>query len=142
RLKHEAAWCSTFSCLRTSQTRDSAGFQNLPLFNFASYMKLADHQVSMGVGGRRAVPSVVVADNYSTIVVGLFAEPGNLIANVSSPIEVTSSVRYWRAWRCVALPNNALIMSPRLVMKRLQSAQRTSQRPSTLPSSIELLNHI
>ncbi|KER32462.1 hypothetical protein T265_12806, partial [Opisthorchis viverrini] len=27
RLKHEAAWCSTFSCLRTSQTRDSAGFQ-------------------------------------------------------------------------------------------------------------------
>ncbi|KER24373.1 hypothetical protein T265_07933 [Opisthorchis viverrini] len=27
RLKHEAAWCSTFSCLRTSRTRDSAGFQ-------------------------------------------------------------------------------------------------------------------
>ncbi|KER27411.1 hypothetical protein T265_05518 [Opisthorchis viverrini] len=27
RLKHEAVWCSTFSCLRTSQTRDSAGFQ-------------------------------------------------------------------------------------------------------------------
>ncbi|KER31791.1 hypothetical protein T265_02023 [Opisthorchis viverrini] len=27
RLKHEAAWRSTFSCLRTSQTRDSAGFQ-------------------------------------------------------------------------------------------------------------------
>ncbi|KER32947.1 hypothetical protein T265_01040 [Opisthorchis viverrini] len=27
RLKHEAAWGSTFSCLRTSQTRDSAGFQ-------------------------------------------------------------------------------------------------------------------
>ncbi|KER33387.1 hypothetical protein T265_12612, partial [Opisthorchis viverrini] len=27
RLKHEAAWCSTFSCLETSQTRDSAGFQ-------------------------------------------------------------------------------------------------------------------
>ncbi|KAG5448021.1 hypothetical protein CSKR_106608 [Clonorchis sinensis] len=26
-LKHEAAWCSTFSCLETSQTRDSAGFQ-------------------------------------------------------------------------------------------------------------------
>ncbi|KER33249.1 LOW QUALITY PROTEIN: hypothetical protein T265_12670 [Opisthorchis viverrini] len=27
RLRHEAAWCGTFSCLRTSQTRDSAGFQ-------------------------------------------------------------------------------------------------------------------
>ncbi|KER33380.1 hypothetical protein T265_00700 [Opisthorchis viverrini] len=27
KLKHEAAWCSTFSCLRKSQTRDSAGFQ-------------------------------------------------------------------------------------------------------------------
>ncbi|KER30033.1 hypothetical protein T265_03412 [Opisthorchis viverrini] len=27
RLKHEAACCSTFSCLRTSQTRDSGGFQ-------------------------------------------------------------------------------------------------------------------
>ncbi|KER31599.1 hypothetical protein T265_02235 [Opisthorchis viverrini] len=27
RLKHEAAWCSTFRCLRASQTRDSAGFQ-------------------------------------------------------------------------------------------------------------------
>ncbi|KAG5452604.1 hypothetical protein CSKR_100455 [Clonorchis sinensis] len=26
-LEHEAAWCSTFSCLETSQTRDSAGFQ-------------------------------------------------------------------------------------------------------------------
>ncbi|KAG5451720.1 hypothetical protein CSKR_102894 [Clonorchis sinensis] len=26
-LKHEAAWCSTFSCLETSQTRDSAEFQ-------------------------------------------------------------------------------------------------------------------
>ncbi|KAG5440985.1 hypothetical protein CSKR_109696 [Clonorchis sinensis] len=26
-LKHEAAWCSTFSCLETSQTRDSSGFQ-------------------------------------------------------------------------------------------------------------------
>ncbi|KER29084.1 hypothetical protein T265_04179 [Opisthorchis viverrini] len=29
RLKHEAAWCSTFSCLETLQTRDSAGFQRL-----------------------------------------------------------------------------------------------------------------
>ncbi|KER27410.1 hypothetical protein T265_05517 [Opisthorchis viverrini] len=27
RMKHDAAWCSTFSCLETSQTRDSAGFQ-------------------------------------------------------------------------------------------------------------------
>ncbi|KER26971.1 hypothetical protein T265_05879 [Opisthorchis viverrini] len=27
RLKHEAAWCSTFSCLETSQTRYSAEFQ-------------------------------------------------------------------------------------------------------------------
>ncbi|KER30634.1 hypothetical protein T265_02984 [Opisthorchis viverrini] len=27
RLQHEAAWCSTFSYLETSQTRDSAGFQ-------------------------------------------------------------------------------------------------------------------
>ncbi|KAG5450018.1 hypothetical protein CSKR_103251, partial [Clonorchis sinensis] len=26
-LEHEAAWCSTFSCLKTSQTGDSAGFQ-------------------------------------------------------------------------------------------------------------------
>ncbi|KAG5447025.1 hypothetical protein CSKR_108875 [Clonorchis sinensis] len=26
-LEHEAAWCSTFSCLKTSQTEDSAGFQ-------------------------------------------------------------------------------------------------------------------
>ncbi|KER28944.1 hypothetical protein T265_04325 [Opisthorchis viverrini] len=31
RLKHEVAWYSTFSCLRTSQTRDSAGFQNIRL---------------------------------------------------------------------------------------------------------------
>ncbi|KER27785.1 LOW QUALITY PROTEIN: hypothetical protein T265_13719 [Opisthorchis viverrini] len=28
RLKHEAAWCSTFSCLETSQMRYSAGLQN------------------------------------------------------------------------------------------------------------------
>ncbi|KER33208.1 hypothetical protein T265_00899 [Opisthorchis viverrini] len=37
--------------------------------------------------------------------------------------------------RTTTLPNNALMISPRLVMKRLQSncpAQRTSQRPSTL----------
>ncbi|KAG5442214.1 hypothetical protein CSKR_100200 [Clonorchis sinensis] len=27
-LEHEAAWCSTFSCLKTSQTGDSAGFQH------------------------------------------------------------------------------------------------------------------
>ncbi|KAG5442665.1 hypothetical protein CSKR_111907, partial [Clonorchis sinensis] len=27
-LEHEAAWCSTFSCLKTSQTGDSAGFQS------------------------------------------------------------------------------------------------------------------
>ncbi|KAG5444010.1 hypothetical protein CSKR_106215 [Clonorchis sinensis] len=26
-LEHEAAWGSTFSCLKSSQTRDSAGFQ-------------------------------------------------------------------------------------------------------------------
>ncbi|KAG5445028.1 hypothetical protein CSKR_105042 [Clonorchis sinensis] len=26
-LKHEAVWCSTFSCLEISRTRDSAGFQ-------------------------------------------------------------------------------------------------------------------
>ncbi|KAG5445585.1 hypothetical protein CSKR_106904, partial [Clonorchis sinensis] len=26
-LEHEAAWCSTFSCLRTSKTGDPAGFQ-------------------------------------------------------------------------------------------------------------------
>ncbi|KAG5446469.1 hypothetical protein CSKR_105818 [Clonorchis sinensis] len=26
-LEHEAAWCSTFSCLETSQTGDSSGFQ-------------------------------------------------------------------------------------------------------------------
>ncbi|KER24372.1 hypothetical protein T265_07931 [Opisthorchis viverrini] len=30
RLKHEAAWCSTFSCLRTSQTKESAEFQEGP----------------------------------------------------------------------------------------------------------------
>ncbi|KAG5441174.1 hypothetical protein CSKR_102727 [Clonorchis sinensis] len=30
-LEHEAAWCSTFSCLKTSQTGDSAGFQNIRL---------------------------------------------------------------------------------------------------------------
>ncbi|KER22069.1 hypothetical protein T265_09756 [Opisthorchis viverrini] len=38
--------------------------------------------------------------------------------------------------RTTTLPNNALMMSHRLVMKRLQSncpAQRTNQRPSTLP---------
>ncbi|KAG5447651.1 hypothetical protein CSKR_107817 [Clonorchis sinensis] len=29
-LKYEAAWCNTFSCLETSQTRDSAGFQSFP----------------------------------------------------------------------------------------------------------------
>ncbi|KAG5444623.1 hypothetical protein CSKR_100727, partial [Clonorchis sinensis] len=27
RLKHETTWCSTFSCLETSHTRDSVGFQ-------------------------------------------------------------------------------------------------------------------
>ncbi|KER22640.1 hypothetical protein T265_09304 [Opisthorchis viverrini] len=32
RLKHEAAWRSTFSCLETSQIRDSAGFQNIDHF--------------------------------------------------------------------------------------------------------------
>ncbi|KER27557.1 hypothetical protein T265_05444 [Opisthorchis viverrini] len=33
RLKHKATWCSTFSCLETSQTRDSAGFQGSLLKN-------------------------------------------------------------------------------------------------------------
>ncbi|KER27050.1 LOW QUALITY PROTEIN: hypothetical protein T265_13876 [Opisthorchis viverrini] len=28
-MKHEAAWCNTFSCLKTSQARDSAGLQRL-----------------------------------------------------------------------------------------------------------------
>ncbi|KER33248.1 hypothetical protein T265_00933 [Opisthorchis viverrini] len=80
------------------------------------------------------------------MVVGLFAELGNLVANVSSPIEGTSSMRScaWR-WVCGCAQPHALMMSPRLVMKRLQPncpAQRTSQRPSTLPelptfSSIE-----
>ncbi|KAG5445492.1 hypothetical protein CSKR_100980 [Clonorchis sinensis] len=32
-LEHEAAWCSTFSCLDTSQTRDSTGFQMSPSQN-------------------------------------------------------------------------------------------------------------
>ncbi|KAG5450060.1 hypothetical protein CSKR_113375, partial [Clonorchis sinensis] len=31
-LEHEAAWCSTFSCLETSKTGDSAGFQANALF--------------------------------------------------------------------------------------------------------------
>ncbi|KER20729.1 hypothetical protein T265_10783 [Opisthorchis viverrini] len=55
------------------------------------------------------------------MVVGLFAELGSLVANVSS--------RY-------ATHNYALMMSPRLAMKQMQpnySDQRTSQRPSTLP---------
>ncbi|KER19586.1 hypothetical protein T265_15499, partial [Opisthorchis viverrini] len=75
-------------------------------------------------------------------IVGLFTELGNLVANVSSPIEVTSS--RWVSG-CAATHYYALMISPRLVMKRLQPncpAQRTSQRPSTLPelptfSSIE-----
>ncbi|KER21569.1 LOW QUALITY PROTEIN: hypothetical protein T265_15061, partial [Opisthorchis viverrini] len=66
----------------------------------------------------------------SMVVVGLFAELGNLIANVSSPIEVTSSGTTTNPpLRTTTLHKNALMMSPRLVMKRLQSncpAQRTS----------------
>lgn len=34
--------------------------------------------------------------------VELFAELGNLVANVSSPIEVTSSVLCWGAWNSVS----------------------------------------
>ncbi|KAG5450406.1 hypothetical protein CSKR_107948 [Clonorchis sinensis] len=30
-MEHETAWCSIFSCLDTSQTRDSAGFQRTHL---------------------------------------------------------------------------------------------------------------
>ncbi|KER24294.1 hypothetical protein T265_14461, partial [Opisthorchis viverrini] len=64
-------------------------------------------------------------------VVGLFAELGSWIANVSSPIEVTSSL------------NPALKMSPRLVMKRLQSncqARRTDQQPNNIPANRPVLS--
>ncbi|KAG5453509.1 hypothetical protein CSKR_112253 [Clonorchis sinensis] len=37
-LKHEAAWCSTFSCLETSQTRDSAGFQAASCYKISQYI--------------------------------------------------------------------------------------------------------
>ncbi|KER23872.1 hypothetical protein T265_14539, partial [Opisthorchis viverrini] len=40
RPKNEAAWCRTFSCLRTSQTIDSAEFQS-PIFEFYLDAKLA-----------------------------------------------------------------------------------------------------
>ncbi|KAG5443162.1 hypothetical protein CSKR_108506, partial [Clonorchis sinensis] len=33
-LEHEAAWCSTFTCLKTSQTGDSAGFQAVSCFSW------------------------------------------------------------------------------------------------------------
>ncbi|KER24276.1 hypothetical protein T265_08015 [Opisthorchis viverrini] len=45
RVKHETALCSTFSCLETSQTRNSAGFHvSLPKnqislqFSFANFV--------------------------------------------------------------------------------------------------------
>ncbi|KER27715.1 hypothetical protein T265_05274 [Opisthorchis viverrini] len=38
RLEHEAAWCSRFSCLKTSQTRDSAGFQYEKFINPDPYL--------------------------------------------------------------------------------------------------------
>ncbi|GAA57833.1 hypothetical protein CLF_113253 [Clonorchis sinensis] len=62
--------------------------------------------------------SLLVVDQMA---VDLFAELGNWLANVSSPYEETSS------------PNCALMMSPRMVTKRLQDncqARRTDQQPS------------
>ncbi|KER25690.1 hypothetical protein T265_06922 [Opisthorchis viverrini] len=66
------------------------------------------------------------------MVVGLFPEMGNLIANQSSTQRTATNPPL----RTTTLPSNALMMSPRLMTKRLQSncpAHRTSQRPSTLP---------
>ncbi|KER26102.1 hypothetical protein T265_06582 [Opisthorchis viverrini] len=68
--------------------------------------------------------------NNGFMVVGMFAELGNLL---------------WPHHQPTATHNYALMMSSRLVMKRLQPncpAQRTCQRPTTLPelptfSSIE-----
>ncbi|KAG5443959.1 hypothetical protein CSKR_103780 [Clonorchis sinensis] len=69
-------------------------------------------------------------EKLNVLFVDLFAELGSWIANVSSPIEVTSSL------------NPALMMSPRLVMKRLQSncqARRTDQRTKHLISQFGML---
>ncbi|KAG5442496.1 hypothetical protein CSKR_113256, partial [Clonorchis sinensis] len=51
-LKHEAAWCSTFSRLETSQARDSAGFQ----------MNLSQNQIclKMSVPKTRCLPRLLV----------------------------------------------------------------------------------
>ncbi|KAG5442617.1 hypothetical protein CSKR_106136 [Clonorchis sinensis] len=38
-LEHEAAWCSTFSCLKTSQTGDSAGFQSITNIHVSRYLE-------------------------------------------------------------------------------------------------------
>ncbi|KER26417.1 hypothetical protein T265_06334 [Opisthorchis viverrini] len=71
------------------------------------------------------VSYIKILNRGHNLVDGLFAELGSWIANVSSPIEVASSPL-----------NRAQTMSPRLVMKRLQSnsqARRTDQQPNSAP---------
>ncbi|GAA53578.1 hypothetical protein CLF_110555 [Clonorchis sinensis] len=70
-----------------------------------------------------------VPDQWPLLIVGLFAELGSWIADVSSLIEVTSS----------SSPNPALTMSPPLVMERLQSNCQTRRTDQQSISAPELL---
>ncbi|KER21238.1 hypothetical protein T265_10398 [Opisthorchis viverrini] len=45
RLKNEAVWCSTFSCLKTSQTRDSAWFQHQKLRWLGHVLRMPNHRL-------------------------------------------------------------------------------------------------
>ncbi|KER27623.1 hypothetical protein T265_05345 [Opisthorchis viverrini] len=72
RLQHEAAWCSTFSCLRTSQTRDSAGLQ----------VSLSKNQISlqMSVHSLRLL-NVFKGDDFLTPLITVYS-----CTNLPSPV--------------------------------------------------------
>ncbi|KER28307.1 hypothetical protein T265_13615, partial [Opisthorchis viverrini] len=90
RLKHEAAWCSTFSCLRTSQTRDSAGFQGSPEMSaLPSYVTFC-HEHKTGRNLKIAIDRKATG-TLSTIL-GSRSEPPKLAFTSKQPLKVHKAV--------------------------------------------------
>ncbi|GAA55104.1 hypothetical protein CLF_106856 [Clonorchis sinensis] len=107
-----------------------------PSFHISGFHKYDDLSRDNRVVLAMLPPVVLLSATLSLVAVDLFAELGNWLANVSSPYEETSSVRSWVGPTQLTVgwdpPNCALMMSPRMVTKRLRAncqARRTDQQP-------------
>ncbi|KAG5452631.1 hypothetical protein CSKR_114388 [Clonorchis sinensis] len=73
-LEHEAAWCSTFNCLGTSQTRDSAGFQCIAYIHVS---RCPEYRTNWNMRRPGAAHSVARENHKREIQLGLKSKPND-----------------------------------------------------------------